>query len=273
MNSMTHAGPNLLPHRTVISVTGPDAREFLQRVITNGPDGVAPGAPVFAALLTPQGKVLSDFFLFDDGDGGLLIDAPESEAEALAKRFSLYRMRATAEITLRPELATAASASETTAQALAGGRDPRSSGIGWRGILPAGQAQDADEAYDARRIAQIAPEFGADYGPAEVFSTDVNHDLLAGIDYRKGCFVGQEVASRMHRKGGVRKRTIRLEFDGPAPAAGAEVFAGETALGAISSAAGAAALARIRTDRLGEAETVLAGGMSARVVSPAGPPL
>lgn len=244
-----------LPGRAVIAITGEDAKSFLQRVITKGPEGVEPGAAMISALLTPQGKVLADFFLFDDGEGGLLIDAPACEAEALEKRLTLYRLRAKARIERREDLAAAAARGtgeqELTTIALAAAPDPRSPGMGLRAIVPAGGPED-DGAYEAARIAAGLPEFGRDYGPGEVFCSDVNHDLMNAIDYRKGCFVGQEVASRMHRKGGVRKRTVRLSVEGGA-APGDPVTVGETPLGAVTSAHGDQALALIRIDRAARA--------------------
>ena len=248
-----------LPDRAVIAITGAEARSFLQRVITNGPEGATPGQAMLSALLTPQGKVLADFIVFDDGAGGLFIDVPASEAAALVKRFTLYRMRADAEITLRDDLAVIAAQgdgeSELKTVALAAAPDPRTPALGWRAIAPAGGPNAEQDLYHAARIAAGIPEFGADYGPSEVFSTDVNHDLMAGIDYKKGCFVGQEVASRMHRKGGVRKRTVRLASDGATLSVGADVLAGDTVIGAISSAQGEAGLARVRVDRLKDALT------------------
>jgi folate-binding protein YgfZ len=266
---MTHIPGFLtaLPDRAVIAITGQDARSFLQRVITQGPEGLREGEAQLSALLTPQGKILCEFIVFSDGEGGLLIDAPSSEVEGLIKRFTLYRLRAMAEITRRDDLTVAAALGEgeaelrTIAAALA--PDPRSSAMGVRAIVPAGTPAPDETAYHAARIAASVPEFGADFGASEVFSTDVNHDRLGGIDYKKGCFVGQEVASRMHRKGGVRKRTVRLSFDEPAPAAGVEVAAGDTPIGAISSAVGETALALVRVDRLAKAleagEAITAG--------------
>ncbi|WP_440957613.1 YgfZ/GcvT domain-containing protein [Oceanicaulis sp. LC35] len=251
---MTQAFLTSLPDRAVLSVTGAEARSFLQRVLTNGPEGVAPGKAMFSALLTPQGKVMADLILFDDGDEGLLFDVPASEADMLVKRFTLYRMRADATIERREDLSVIAAAGESIEElrtvALSAAPDPRKAEAGWRAIAPAG-GPDADlDAYHLARISAGVPEMGSDYGPSDVFSTDVNHDLLAGINYKKGCFVGQEVASRMHRKGGVRKRTVRLQADGLNP--GDEVSAGETALGAITSSTGGHALARLRIDRLKE---------------------
>jgi len=264
---MTQPSPALILHRVVFAVTGPDARDFLQRVVTNGPDGVAPDAPAFSALLTPQGKVLADFMLFDDGAGGLFLDAPESAADDLLKRLKMYRLRAEAEITRRDDLAVATGTAAPDA-ALACAPDPRNAALGLRMILPADAAGPADPDYDARRIQAIVPEFDMDYGPAEVFSTDVNHDLMAGVDYKKGCFVGQEVASRMHRKGGVRKRTIRLDFEGPAPERGADVSSGDVAVGTVTSSADGSALALVRIDRLGDARTVTAQDLTAQIVLP-----
>ncbi len=262
-----------LPDRAVIAVTGADARTFLQRVITRGPEDLSEGGVQLSALLTPQGKILCEFMAFDDGEGGLLIDAPATEADGLIKRFSLYRLRAKAEITRREDLAIAAARGEFEAElktiAHAAAPDPRSAELGVRAVVPAGTPEPDEAAYHAARIEAGVPEFGADYSPGEVFSTDVNHDRMGGIDYKKGCFVGQEVASRMHRKGGVRKRTIRLALDGPAPEAGMDVMAGDTAVGAISSVAGSNALALVRIDRLTKAleagEPILASGTAAHL--------
>ncbi len=253
---MTQSFATTLPDRAVISITGPDAHSFLQRVITRGPEGVTPAQAQFSALLTPQGKVLADFIIFDNGVDGLFLDVPESEADALLKRFTLYRLRAKAEITPREELSVAAALGEGEEElrlvAQAFSADPRSNALGIRAIVPAGGPNSDVELYHKTRIASGVPEFGADYGPGEVFSTDVNHDLIGGVDYKKGCFVGQEVASRMHRKGGVRKRTIVLEAQ-TATVPEAPVMAGEVEVGSVTSAAGSLVLARVRIDRLAKA--------------------
>lgn len=245
-----------LPDRAVIAITGPDAKSFLQRVITHGPEGVKTGQAQFSALLTPQGKILAEFFIFDDGDGGLLLDVPASQADSLVKRFALYRLRADAQITLQDELSVAVALGEgeqelqTIAQAIA--PDPRCKGLGLRAIVPAGGPDSEFDAYNTARVSCGVPEFGADYGPAEVFSTDVNHDVLNAIDYKKGCFVGQEVASRMHRKGGVRKRTLGLTAPGGVKP-GDEIFAEERVLGTVTSIYGHHGLALMRIDRVAKA--------------------
>lgn len=262
-----------LPDRAVFAVTGPDARTFLQRVITRGPEDLSAGGAQLSALLTPQGKILCDFIVFDDGEGGLLFDVPASEADGLIKRFTLYRLRAKAEITRREDLTVAAARGEAETElkmiALAAAFDPRSAELGLRAIVPGGAPEPDEVNYQTARIAAGVPEFGSDYGPGEVFSTDVNHDRMGGIDYKKGCFVGQEVASRMHRKGGVRKRTVRLNVDAAAPARGTEVMAGDTPIGAITSSSGSSALALVRVDRLAKmleaGELTSAGGAAAHL--------
>ena len=262
-----------LPDRAVIAITGEQSRAFLTRVVSGGPDDASPGRAQFSSLLTPQGKVSADLVFFDDGAGGLFVDVPLSEAEMLVKRFTLYRLRAKAEIALRDDLAVAAGLGDGEAElqtiALAVAPDPRSPAMGLRAITTAGGPVEL-EPYHRARIAAGVPEFGADYAAGAVFSTDVNHDLMGGVDYKKGCFVGQEVASRMRRKGGVRKRTVRLALDGAAPDAGVEVKAGGKPLGAITSSIGTSALALIRVDRaqaaLEAGQTLSANGATAECV-------
>ncbi|MGY6661827.1 MAG: CAF17-like 4Fe-4S cluster assembly/insertion protein YgfZ [Glycocaulis sp.] len=265
-----------LSHRAVIHITGADARDFLQRVVTNGPQGVTPGKAVGSALLTPQGKVLADFIFLDDGEGGLFVDVPRSEADALLKRFTLYRLRAKAELGLRDDLAVAAARGDGTAAleaaALALAPDPRGPGLGMRAIVPAtAEIGEDTSGYFAANAAACVTEMPLDYGPAEVFSTDVNHDLLHMIDYKKGCFVGQEVASRMHRKGGVRKRTAYLTGQGGF-AQGSPVMAGETPLGEILSGGQRFALGLVRIDRLEAADQpVTVDGQPVTVNLPSAP--
>ncbi len=275
--SDTHDFLTALPDRSVIAITGPEAKSFLQRVITRGPDDLADGGAEFSALLTPQGKVLADFILFDDGSGGLFLDAPASETAALLKRLTLYRLRSDAQIEARDDLEVAAARGAGEAElktvALAAAPDPRSSALGLRAVVPAGGPSAEVGGYHAARIQAGIAEFGADYGPAQVFSTDVNHDLIEGIDYKKGCFVGQEVASRMHRKGGVRKRTILVAVDRPVES-GAPLTLADVEIGAVSSAMHGYALALARVDRLSkglEAGGALkCGGAPARLITDIG---
>ncbi len=230
-----------LPNRVVLRLSGPDTLALLERTVTQGVADWAAGDIRFGALLTPQGKVLADYLATRTGDG-VLLDVHEDAADNLMKQLRLFRLRLAVEIARADELAVIAS--ET------GAPDPRSSGLPKRLIRPAAEvAAKADAAhYHALRIALGVPEWGADYRAQDVFPTDVNIDLMGGIDYHKGCFVGQEVASRMKRRGRIRKRTVLVEGDDLEP--GAEII-GDGVIGEITSVddSGQTALARIRLDR------------------------
>ncbi|MEM9014762.1 MAG: folate-binding protein [Pseudomonadota bacterium] len=232
--------------RTIIAIAGEGVRSFLQGLITNDVDKLAPGAPLFASLLTPQGKILFDFFLFDS-DETVFADIRAEHAETFAKRLKLYKLRAKITIEPRPDLAVITNA--TPKAGLTGGPDPRHADLGWRGLV-VGQDAISDDAYSTRRIALGVPEFGVDFEPESVFPMDVNADALNGVDYKKGCFVGQEVASRMKRKGAVRKRTLIAQIDGAAPAKGADIKAGGSTIGETFGVG----LALIRLDRWDKAK-------------------
>lgn len=259
----------LLPDRAAIAVKGPDAAEFLQGLITQSAAATDGGRLAFGALLTPQGKIIFDFLFSHAGDG-FVFDCAAASADAFVKRLTLYRLRAQVEIARRDDLGVfrAAEGSE-------GLIDPRRTELGRRLIAPRAEvnAEDDAGAYDARRIAQGVPEFGKDYAGEEMFLTDVNADALAGVDYKKGCFVGQEVSSRMKRKGEIRRRTLIARFDGAPPEKGAEVKAGESTLGEILSGVDGAALALIRLDRLVAARLagseIMAAGRALRLEVPA----
>jgi len=225
-----------LPDRAVVSVTGDDATKLLAGLVTNGPPE---SGAVFSTLLTPQGKILFDFHIAANPDGYWL-DIHGDAADALAKRLTLYRLRAKADIAVEPDLRVCVKANADTAG------NPSA-----RTILPTNDVSKpvAIADYNARRIAAGIPQWGADFGSDDVFPMDVNYDLLNGVDYKKGCFVGQEVASRMKRKGTARKRTLIAKFDGAAPEKGTPVIAGGSTLGEIMSGVDGAALALIRLDR------------------------
>jgi folate-binding protein YgfZ len=273
------------PHRSVLAVTGADAQGFLERLITQHvpppiTQGGEPGL-AYGGLLTPQGKVIVDLFLWTTPEGyGLEVDA--DLAPSLAIALTRYRLRAKVEIAPRTDLAVAVS-SEPLPQ-FGGLADPRAPGLGFRAVGPAAElsALPSGEAADSvRRLLALAPEAGRDYAPETAFAADVNLDLLAGVDFRKGCFVGQEVASRMHRKGGVRKRTVRLEADAPL-APHTPVLAGDFEVGETLATAGPLAggghgiLALVRLDRVAEAQAegtpLTVGGVVLRAVVGPGDP-
>ena len=228
-----------LPRRAIISLTGPDTLALLERTVTHTVAGWAEGEARYGALLTPQGKIIADYIAHRTS-GGVFVDVHEDAAGDLLKRLTMFRLRAQVVLKIEEDLVAAVS--------LEGAPDPRSAKLPKRAVVAAAEAAAPLEGWDALAIAAGIPEWGRDYRAAEVFPTDINMDLMDGIDYRKGCFVGQEVASRMKRKGLIRKRTVRLR--GAALAAGAEVRAGSAGLlGTVTSAAAGECLALIRTDR------------------------
>lgn len=257
MTDMIHR----LPGRTIITLTGADARPLLQRVITADVENLPSGQCRPGALLTPQGKIISDFMIFPREDG-LALDIASGAAEALKKRLTLYKLKADVAIAIDEGLASLWSSTAFEGAA----PDPRLDGV-FRAAGPAGDA--AEQPLEAIEIAAGIPVFGRDYGEAEVFPTDVNLDLYDGIAWTKGCFIGQEVVSRMKRRGTIRKRSLAVSFDDTAPPAGSELVAGESTVGEISSSSGRHAVSRVRLDRLEKSEApVMAEGQAAHVELP-----
>ncbi len=227
-----------LPHRAILGLTGPDTLALLERTVTHTVADWPTGEARYGALLTPQGKVIADYIAHRTADG-VLIDVHEDAAGDLMKRLTMFRLRAAVEIAQDSGLVPALDAG--------GVPDPRTPELPRRSVVAASDAIGPLPGWDALAILAGVPEWGRDYRAAEVFPTDINMDLMGGIDYRKGCFVGQEVASRMKRKGLIRKRTVQVR--GNALSAGADVRAGAGLLGTVTSADMGAGLALIRTDR------------------------
>lgn len=266
MFAQTGAMNGILRNRAVLRAAGPDVSSFLQGIVTQDVAALA-GGWAFSALLTPQGKILFDFFLAPAPEG-FFLDCSAAAAPALLQRLLLYKLRAKVAIDAEPSLCVAIGAD---AGAFA---DPRLADLPRRRI--AGREPDmadADEFYEQRRLALGVPQYTRDFDGEEVFLLDVNYDRLNAVSYQKGCFVGQEVTSRMKRKGEIRKRTLIARFDGPSPAKGAPILAGDTAIGAMSSAGEGVGLALLRLDRLREAEaeglTPTCDGRALRISVPA----
>lgn len=254
-----------LTQRRVLELAGPDARAVLQRVITTDVDPIELADCRAGALLTPQGKILCDFLVFADGET-VWIDIAESASAALLKRLTMYKLKADVSLRLADDLVPVISA-----DALSGlPSDPRLTGLLWRGIHAADDSLPVgDDALSALEIANGIPAFGRDYGEAEVFPTDVNLDLYEGVGWKKGCFIGQEVVSRMKRRGTIRKRSLALRVAGEAPDAGTPVKAGTATLGEITSSLGSDAVALIRIDRLEAADSPpMAGEAEAEIDLP-----
>lgn len=252
----------VLTSRAVLSLKGEDATAFLQGLLTQDVTG---SGPVFAALLTPQGKILFDLFLVPV-DGGYLIDCEAGAAPALLKRLTMYKLRAKATLAAEEGLSVHAGRREGVSFA-----DPRLSSLPVRTIAARERAAPADDAYDALRLSLGVPEFGRDFRGEEVFLLDVNYDALHAVSYKKGCFVGQEVTSRMKRKGEIRKRTLLARGSGLA--ASALILAADASIGEVLSTRGDQGLALIRLDRLAEARAagtaLTAGGAPVQIDIPA----
>ncbi|MDZ7628120.1 MAG: hypothetical protein U5J99_06890 [Parvularculaceae bacterium] len=252
----------VLKSRAVLSLFGEDATAFLQGIVTQD---VTQDAAAFTALLTPQGKILFDFFLVPV-EGGYLLDCDASAAPALLKRLTMYKLRAKIALAEAAALSVHLGAAEGVTYA-----DPRLDRLPSRTIAATHEAAAVDDAYDAVRLAAGVPEFGRDFAAEEVFLLDVNYDVLRAVSYKKGCFVGQEVTSRMKRKGEIRKRTLMAH--GAGLAAGAPVLADENSIGEVLSVRGEQGLVLVRLDRLAEARAegtpLTAGAAPLRIDIPA----
>jgi tRNA-modifying protein YgfZ len=273
----------LLRDRGVIEMGGGDATGFLQRLITNSMLNIPKGEGRYAGLLTPQGKLLFDFFVVPLPQGpeaGYLIDCTGEQTADLVKRLNLHKMRAKIAIEDKSKkFAVAAVFGGDAASGIEGifYRDTRAPHMGLRVIVPRGDVlaklDRADTSrYEAHRIAQGVPKGGVDFRYGDAFPHDVNLDLLNGLDFKKGCYVGQEVVARVHHRNSARKRIAKIHFDGPAPAQGRQITAGETIIGQISSTAGEEGLAMVRLDRLEEARVaggaLKAGDAAVKVILP-----
>ena len=255
-----------LTDRALVQMGGPDWRRFLQGLLTQDVDSLAPGEIRFAALLTPQGRLLFDLFVIGTDDG-CLIDCAADRREALIQRLTLYRLRAKVEI----------AASDVAVEALWGGAagegwlaDPRLPALGFRGcgVAPPPGARCADlAAYEALRLALGVPG-AADWGEDRTYPIEADFDLLGGIDFRKGCFVGQETTSRMKRRGTLKTRIAPIAFEGPAPAPGSELLAGELRAGETLSGADGRAMALLRLDRADVCPRLLPDGRPWRPLWP-----
>lgn len=252
-----------LPDRTVLALRGPDTIVLLERLVTNATNDWQTGVARYGALLTPQGKVIADFLAIRTEDG-VLLDVADTVIADLAKRLKMFRLRSDVVIDIRDDLKVFAAldpapsplpAIDAADQVY---RDPRYEDGRVRVLSRSDALQPASslnaEDYHADRVAAGIPEQGHDFGAAEVFPADINMDTLGGVALTKGCFVGQEVVSRMHRRGKIRKRTLPVvAANGATLTPGSEIKA-PLPIGTITSSAGSCGLAMVRVDRLDAAE-------------------
>jgi folate-binding protein YgfZ len=277
----------LLPDRGVVKVAGGDARKFLNGLLTTDIAKVTPQRAAFAALLTPQGKIMVDMIVAEataEDGGGFFLDCPRALALTLTDRFNFYKLRAKVTVEdLSAVLGVMAGwdgAGETEYGLCYA--DPRLPALGMRCMLPPHLAAEAAadlgatlveaSEYEAHRIALGAPRGGLDFQYNDTFPHEADMDQLNGIDFEKGCYVGQEVISRVEHRGTARKRVVPVTYEDFAAEAGVPVMVGDMAIGTMGSSARGRGLAILRLDRAGEAlaagRPIMSGGRPITPVRP-----
>jgi len=252
--------PAFLDDRAVLAISGPQAREFLQGLVTNDiVQGLAPGTGLYTALLSPQGKILFDF-LVTEGDGALLLDVARDGRDALLKKLNMYRLRSQVGIEARDQLGVYADLKGHPdnrvvpyADRAVSFADPRLAALGLRSIgaraeMPANLA--SPRVYHQHRLALGVPE-GSDFGYEKIFALDGGLAELNGVSFTKGCYIGQELTSRMKHRATSRKRLLTVTADAPLPASG-PLTRGDVDIGELISTHGTTAFALVRLDRLEE---------------------
>ena len=269
-----------LAKRGVVRASGTDTIKLLDGLVTNSLDRLEQQTAIHTGLLSPQGKILFDFFVVPDGDD-LLFDVDCDQVGELIKRLQFYRLRAAVEFSDESEQLTVAVAWGDSDILAPGGviafADPRNDQLGLRMILPRERLRELagdvveETAYHAHRIAIGVPDAGLDYALTDTFPHEALYDELASVDFRKGCFIGQEVVSRMQHRGTARKRIIPVVGEG-ALTPDAEITAGDSVIGRIGSVSDTRALALVRLDRADEAKrkgvALTADGVAVSLVKP-----
>jgi tRNA-modifying protein YgfZ len=246
--------------RALIRVSGSEAKSFLNNLLTQNLE--AAGEIAYAALLSPQGKIVADMFVWADGDG-LVVDADPSRGADLLRRLSMYKLRA--RVTLED---VSASKSALISDAPLDGAlpDPRLAGLGWRKLGERSEASEGD--LESRRIALGVPDLARDAQAEEVFALEALLEELNGVDFQKGCFIGQENVSRMKRRATTRKKFCPIVFEGEAPAYGTPVVSGDAEFGSVRTGVNGRAIALLRLDRALSATTLSAGSKLVRLDPP-----
>ena len=238
-----------LDNRSLITVKGPEAAHFLHNLVTTDIAGLQPGVLTPGALLTPQGKILFDFLVSRSGDDAFRLDCMAASASDFARRLMLYKLRSKVDLSVEEQ----AEASVSWDMEPPGGdslRDSRFAGVDvWR-HYGAPEGGDDAGAWTALRIAHGVAEAGVDYEEGDAFPHDAGLDQTGGVSFRKGCFVGQEVVSRMQHRGTARRRLLTVSGDGALPAPGTPLEADGKPVGALGSVDGTSGLALARIDRV-----------------------
>ena len=261
---MSMAG--VLCDRALLSISGADTRSFLQGLITHDVEQLSANKPLYSALLTPQGKILFDFLLFE-WEGMVLVDCWKPARENLQKRLSMYRLRAKVEISPRDDLAVNVAWEGSTN----GATDPRLSGLGTRSVTNANKLDDSSSRYLDHRLDLGVPE-GRDFGQDKVFALEGDLDELHAISFEKGCYVGQELTARMKHRGTARKRLLPVASTNGIllPPPDTSLTAGGHDIGTLTSTYGSRGFALLRLDRLEDAKdaTIDASGTPVNVTKP-----
>jgi folate-binding protein YgfZ len=289
---MANASFVLLEHRGVLAVSGPDRRAFLQGLVSNDVDKVGPTAAHYAALLTAQGKYLHDFIMVEAGES-IWLDAEASRLSDLKRRLSIYRLRAKASLEERPDLSVAAVFGEGAAADLGLSSepgdarrfgsgiafvDPRLAALGARAILPretartmlikAGLAEAGFDAYDRLRLLLGIPDGSRDLVLEKSILLESGFDELNGVDWQKGCYIGQELTARTKYRGLIKKRLVPVRIDGPAPAPGTVVTADGREVGEMRSSRDELGLALLRIESVVGGKKLAAGKTSLVPIKP-----
>ncbi len=256
-------------NRTLIRVTGADARPFLQNLLTQDLDRLSQAGVLYGALLSPQGKIIADMMIWDAADGGVLLDIDARRGDDVMRRLSMYRLRAQValeEVSDQHDVLVCETAFDGAQP------DPRLPAIGWRAVTAKGAGADgpnAASAYRERLMGLGVPDLAADAEIEEVFALEGLLEELNGVAFHKGCFIGQENASRMKRRATTRKKFCPIAFDGAPPPPGTPVLDGDSELGSVRASAPGRAIALLRLDRALEASNPLtAAGRPVRLDPP-----
>ncbi len=240
-----------LPDRALIHLTGADAEHFLHNLVTTDIAALPEREAYPGALLTPQGKILFDFLVWRDGQG-FVIETDAAQRDALIKRLTMYKLRAAVDIV----------PGESDGMTVGWGAEADGDGVvdhrfavaGVRVLRKPGKAtDDGRQGYDALRVLSGIAEAGPDYPLQDAFPHDVLYDHMGGVSFKKGCYVGQEVVSRMQHRGTARRRVVTVTADAALPAPGSELSAGGKPIGTLGTVTGNRGLAIVRIDRAGEA--------------------
>ena len=289
---MPKASFALLQDRGILAVSGADRRTFLQGLVSNDVERIGPEQALYAALLTAQGKYLHDFMMIEFG-GALWLEAETGRLSELKRRLSIYRLRAKTMLDERPELAVAAAFGEGACAAMnlseepgaarpfASGVafvDPRFAALGVRCILPRTDIRQALEgtgleeagfaAYDRLRLELGIPDGGRDLVPEKSILLEAGFDELNGVDWQKGCYIGQELTARTKYRGLIRKRLMPVKIDGPAPTPGTIVTADGRDVGEMRSSRDGLGLALLRIEPVVEGKRLKAGNATLLATKP-----